>query len=174
MGREAEKWSNKNTAVWRKVINLSAAAAVLAALVLYYAAYPVPKNILYHFSSAAGAAVIIIIYILTGAGIMKMLGLNVKTGGDYAAAFGISYILTGTVFFAAGFFRLYNIYFAYGYAVVMCAVFAPVAPGLYENLKKKYHEIKAAKFSAAETLSGFYCRGRTIYIFRDNHAGNLL
>lgn len=157
--------ADKNTAVWRKVINLSAAAAVLAALVLYYAAYPVPKNILYHFSSAAGAAVIIIIYILTGAGIMKMLGLNVKTGGDYAAAFGISYILTGTVFFAAGFFRLYNIYFAYGYAVVMCAVFAPVAPGLYENLKKKYHEIKAAKFSAAETLSGFFIAAAVLFIF---------
>lgn len=157
--------ADKNTAVWRKVLNLAAAGAVLAALVLYYAAYPVPKNILYHFSSAAGAAVIIIIYILTGAGIMKLFGVNVKTGGDYAAAFGIAYILTGTVFFAAGFFHLYNIYFAYGYAIVMCAAFAPMASGLLENLKKKYSEIKASKFTAAETAFGVFIGAAVFLVF---------
>lgn len=157
--------ADKNTAVWRKALNLTAAGAVLAALVLYYAAYPVPKNILYHFSSAAGAAVIIIIYILTGAGIMKLFGAKVKTGGDYAAAFGISYILTGTIFFAAGFFHLYNIYFAYGYAIVMCAFFAPMASELLENLKKKYLEIKASKFTAADIVFGAFIGAAVLLVF---------
>ena len=91
---------------------------ILAGAGAFWLAYPVPKDMAYYLMNFAAAAALITVYLALGIRIMKALKIN-SGGMKYPFAFAVSICVMGTLFFAAGWFGQYNVYFALAAAAVV-------------------------------------------------------
>jgi hypothetical protein len=137
---------------------------VPAGAAVFWAAHPVPGDFIYYFINFAAAAALITIYLALGIKALKALKINAG-GMKYPFAFALSLCVVGTLFFIAGVFGLYNVYFAFAVPAVLTLLCYREIKEVISDAKVFIEGAAGVKVPAAHAV--FYAAGgfAAIYFF---------